>query len=110
LTLGVLAELKQRFAAGGLIELASRFENGKLSAGDLIAVIACGLRGAGATYSDDKVAALKVVGGLHTYVRIAADLFGRDVRRRSAGSGDERKPSAAAGRLTSKPCCARCFV
>jgi hypothetical protein len=75
LTLGALAELEQKFGAGGLVELASRFENGRLSAGDLIAIIACGLRGAGATYSDNEVAALKVTGGLHTYVRIAADLL-----------------------------------
>jgi hypothetical protein len=75
LTLGALAELEGKFGAGGLVELASRFENAKLSARDLIAVIACGLRGAGATYSDDEVAALRVTGGLHTYVRIAADLL-----------------------------------
>lgn len=75
LTLGALAELEQKFGAGGLVELASRFEAGKLSARDLIAVIACGLRGAGAAYSDDEVATFKVSGGLHTYVRIAADLL-----------------------------------
>ena len=75
LTLGALAELERKFDAGGLVELASRFEGGKLSARDLIAVIACGLRGAGATYSDDEVARLKVPGGLQTYVRIAADLL-----------------------------------
>jgi hypothetical protein len=75
LTLGALAELEAKFGAGGLVELASHFENGKLSARDLIAVIACGLRGAGAAYSDDEVAALRVTGGLHTYVRIAADLL-----------------------------------
>jgi hypothetical protein len=38
-------------------------------------VIACGLRGAGAAYSDEEVAAFKVTGGLQTYVRIAADLL-----------------------------------
>ncbi|MEA2835144.1 MAG: hypothetical protein QOG66_3346 [Methylobacteriaceae bacterium] len=75
LTLGALAELEQKFGAGGLVELASRFESGKLSAGDLIAVIACGLRGGGATYSNDEVATFKVTGGLHAYVRIAADLL-----------------------------------
>jgi hypothetical protein len=75
LTLGALAELEAKFGAAGLVELASRFENGRLSARDLVAVIACGLRGAGATYSDDEVAALRVTGGLHTCVRIAADLL-----------------------------------
>ncbi len=75
LTLGALAELEQKFGAGGLVELASRFESGQLSARDLIGVIACGLRGAGATYSDEEVAAFKVTGGLQTYIRIAADLL-----------------------------------
>src|SRR5437868_465100 len=50
LTLGALAELESKFDVSGLVELASRFENGRLSARDLIAVIACGLRGAGAAY------------------------------------------------------------
>ena len=75
LTLGALAELEQKFDAGGLVELAARFESGQLSARDLISVIACGLRGAGATYSDEEVAAFKVTGGLQTYIRIAADLL-----------------------------------
>jgi hypothetical protein len=75
LTLGALAELEGKFGAGGLVELASRFESGKLSARDLTAIIACGLRGGGAAYSDEEVAAFKVTGGLQTYVRIAADLL-----------------------------------
>jgi hypothetical protein len=95
LTLGALAELEASFGADGLVELASRFEHGKLSARDLIAVIACGLRGAGATYSDDEVAALKVTGGLQTYVRIAADLlaatFG-DLAPDAETSANPRRP------------------
>jgi hypothetical protein len=75
LTLGALAELESKFGAGGLVELASRFESGKLSARDLTAIIACGLRGGGAAYSDEEVAAFKVTGGLQTYVRIAANLL-----------------------------------
>jgi hypothetical protein len=75
LTLGALAELESKFGADGLVELASRFETGRLSARDLIAIIACGLRGAGAAYSDDEVAILRVTGGLQTYVRIAANLL-----------------------------------
>jgi hypothetical protein len=75
LTLGALADLETKLGAGGLVELAARFENGKVSARDLTAIIACGLRGAGAAYSDEEVAALRVTGGLQTYVRIAADLL-----------------------------------
>jgi hypothetical protein len=86
LTLGALAELESKFGAGGLVELASRFENGRLSARDLTAIIACGLRGAGATHTDDEVAALKVTGGLQTYVGIAANLL--------AATFGEMKPDA----------------
>jgi hypothetical protein len=95
LTLGALAELESKFAASGLVELASRFETGRLSARDLTAVIACGLRGAGATYSDDEVAALRVTGGLHAYVRIAANLlaasFG-DMEPDADGAANPRQP------------------
>ncbi|GAC1333158.1 MAG: gene transfer agent family protein [Beijerinckiaceae bacterium] len=75
LTLGALAELEAKFAAGNLVELATRFESGQMTARDLIAIIACGLRGAGETVSDNEVATFKVAGGLHAYIRIAADLL-----------------------------------
>jgi hypothetical protein len=89
LTLGALAELEQKFGAGGLVELASRFEGGKLSARDLIGVIACGLRSGGANYSDDDVASFKVSGGLQTYVSIAADLLAA-----TFGAGPDAEVSA----------------
>jgi Phage tail tube protein, GTA-gp10 len=98
LTLGALAELERSFGADGLVELASRFENAKFSARDLVAVIACGLRGAGATYTDEDVAAFKVTGGLHTYIRIAADLlaatFG-DATPNAEMSANPRRPQDA---------------
>ena len=58
LTLGALAELESAFAAG-----------------DLVRIIAAGLRGAGESVSDDEVAAMTVDGGAAGYVRIAADLI-----------------------------------
>lgn len=75
LTLGALAELEAVFEAGSLVELAGRFESGRLSAGDLVAVLAAGLRGAGETITDREVAALTVDGGAATYVRIVTDLL-----------------------------------
>jgi hypothetical protein len=95
LTLGALAELEAKFGAGGLAELASRFEGGRLSARDLTVVIACGLRGAGATYTDDEVATFRVTGGLHTYARIAANLlaasFG-DMEPDAGATANPRRP------------------
>jgi hypothetical protein len=75
LTLGALAELEDMFDASDLVALAARFEEGRLSAKDLIKIIACGLRGGGHALSDAEVAAFKVSGGLQGYVRIAADLL-----------------------------------
>jgi len=75
LTLGALAELESVFGANDLMALAERFGSGRLSARDLVLIIAAGLRGAGETISDDEVAALRVEGGVTGYVRIAADLI-----------------------------------
>jgi hypothetical protein len=40
LTLGALAELESAFGVDNLLELAERFENGRLSAGDIIRSLA----------------------------------------------------------------------
>lgn len=47
LTLGALAELETELDCGSLIELAGRFEEGRFSASDVIAVLVAGLRGGG---------------------------------------------------------------
>jgi hypothetical protein len=75
LTLGALAELEARLAAGDLLTLAKRFEEGRLSAADAIAVIGAGLRGAGNDVGDEAVAAMRVEGGAAGYVAIVAELL-----------------------------------
>jgi len=75
LTLGALAELESVFGADDLMALAERFGTGRLSARDLVRIIAAGLRGAGESVTDDEVAALRVEGGVTGYVRIAANLI-----------------------------------
>jgi hypothetical protein len=75
LTLGALAELEAAFGAGDLAALCERFESGRLSARDLIAVIGAGLRGAGHSIGDEELSSLRVPGGLRGYVQIAADLL-----------------------------------
>lgn len=75
LTLGALAELESAFGADDLMALAERFGTGRLSARDLVRIIAAGLRGAGETISDDDVAAMTIDGGASGYVRVAADLI-----------------------------------
>lgn len=92
LTLGALAELETAFAARDLTGLASRFEEGRLSARDLLSIIACGLRGAGHCLSDAEVAALKVPGGLQGYIQIAADLVAATFGALSPGKDDAAIP------------------
>ena len=75
LTLGALAELESAFGAADLVALAERFGTGRLSARDLVRIIAAGVRGAGEAVSDDEVAAMATSGGAPAYVRIAADLI-----------------------------------
>ncbi|HVV42908.1 MAG TPA: gene transfer agent family protein [Nitrobacter sp.] len=85
LTLGALAELEAAFGADDLAALAERFGSGRLSARDLIRIIAAGLRGAGEAVTDDEVAAMTSAGGVSGFVRIAAELiaatFGEDDAR-----------------------------
>ncbi len=63
LTLGTLAELETRLETGSLVGLAERFETGAVTAADLIALLAAGLRGAGEEIGEDAVAAAEIEGG-----------------------------------------------
>lgn len=75
LTLGALAELEQRLQAGDLVGLAERFEKGRISASDLIALIGAGLRGGGNAISDDELARMTIEGGLTGAAKVAAELL-----------------------------------
>ncbi len=72
---GALAELEAALRAGDLMALAARFEAGRLSAREAIAVIGAGLRGAGHEITDTEVARLPIDGGAAGYVRLVADLL-----------------------------------
>jgi len=76
LTLGALAELEATYAAEDLAALVARFAGGSLSARDMIRLVGAGLRGAGATVSDDEVAAMQTDDGIAGFARIVADLLG----------------------------------
>lgn len=88
LTLGGLAELETALGAGDLVTLGERFSTGRLSARDMIAVIAAGLRGAGHTFDESDVASMQVAGGLADYAKIVADLL-----MATFGAGGEAKAS-----------------
>jgi hypothetical protein len=90
LTLGALAELEAAFEADDLNRLVERFSSGRLSACDLIRIIGAGLRGGGATVSDDEVGAMRVEDGAAGYARIAAELLAATFG--SAGEGAPSNP------------------
>ncbi|SET83520.1 gene transfer agent family protein [Oceanicella actignis] len=75
LTLGALAELEAALGAEGLVGLARRFEEGSFSAADLLRLIGAGLRGAGASISDQELGAMRIEGGVHGAARAAARLL-----------------------------------
>ncbi len=80
LTLGALAELESAFDAADLVALGARFSTGKLSAKDMIAVIAAGLRGGGHEVQTSDVANMQTEGGLtqlaDIVVRLLSATFG----------------------------------
>ena len=84
LTLGALAELEAALAAGDLMGLARRFEEGRLTAGDAIRIIGAGLRGAGHDVDDAAVARMRAEGGATGFVAIVARAARGDVRGRRA--------------------------
>ena len=75
LTLGALAEIEDAYGGEDMIAIAERFESGRIKASDAIKVIGAGLRGAGATLTNEDVARLSVAGGAAGYLRIVADLL-----------------------------------
>ncbi len=97
LTLGALAELETALGAGDLMALAERFEAGRLSASEALAVIGAGLRGAGHEISDADLSRMPIDGGAAGYVRLVAELleatFGAS---NGAGEGSDTAPDAPA--------------
>ena len=90
-----MAELETALGAGDLMALAARFEAGRLSAREAVAVIGAGLRGAGHEVTDAEIARLPIDGGAAGYVRLVADLleatFGGPSGTASDEQGDSRE-------------------
>lgn len=91
LTLGALAELESAFGEGDMLALAARFETGRLSARDCIAIIGAGLRGAGYAIANDEIGSMQAEGGATGFVDIVARLltatFGGDGEQGAGGAG-----------------------
>lgn len=80
LTLGALAALETRLEAGSLMGLAERFENGRVGTGELIALLAAGLAGAGEEIGEADLAAAEIDGGAVGAMRAGMELLSRAFR------------------------------
>ncbi|WP_436640014.1 gene transfer agent family protein [Microbaculum sp. FT89] len=96
LTLGALAELEAALGAGDLMALAARFEAGRLSSREAIAIIGAGLRGAGHEITDAEVARLPIDGGAAAYVGLVADLLEATFGAASTADPDGGAPNPTA--------------
>jgi hypothetical protein len=84
LTLGALAALEARLGAGSLMGLAERFEDGRVATGDLVALLAAGLAGAGEDLDEEALARAEIEGGAVGAMRKGMELLSRAFR---AGDG-----------------------
>ncbi len=73
LTLGALAELEAELATESLLALVERFESGKFSTADLLALLGAGLRGGGGDVPDLRKAEIR--GGPVAAAQVAARLL-----------------------------------
>ncbi len=77
LTLGALAELEAALEAGSLIELVERFEAGRFSNRDVLALLVAGLRGGGWAGTAADLRTVEIGGGPLEAARAAAELLAR---------------------------------
>ncbi len=77
LTLGALAELEAALEAGSLFELVERFEGGRFSSRDVLALIVAGLRGGGWQGTAGDLRCVEIGGGPVAAAKAAAELLAR---------------------------------
>lgn len=75
LTLGALADLEDYFKVDDLPSLAERLSSGKLSAGDVQAILLAGLRGGGHDVDTEEVAEMRTPNGATGYAAIVSELL-----------------------------------
>jgi hypothetical protein len=85
LTLGALAELEARLKATSLLGLAEKFESGGVSASELIALLAAGIRGAGGELSEEELGSADIEGGAVGAMRAGLTLLARTFRPEAEG-------------------------
>lgn len=77
LTLGALAELEAALGEGSLIDLLARFEAGRFSSRDVLALLVAGLRGGGWRGTAADLLTVEVGGGPVGAAKAAAEVLAR---------------------------------
>jgi hypothetical protein len=77
LTLGALAELEAAMGEDTILALVERFEQGRFSSRDVLALIVAGLRGGGWQGEAADLTRAEIAGGIHGAARVAAELLAR---------------------------------
>lgn len=77
LTLGALAELEEALAEDSLLDMVARFEAGRFSSRDVLALVVAGLRGGGWTGTAADLRSVEIGGGPVEAARVAALLLAR---------------------------------
>lgn len=77
LTLGALAGLEAELAEDSMIALVERFEAGRFSSRDVLAVLVAGLKGGGWTGETADLLTVEVQGGPVAAAKAAAELLAR---------------------------------
>ncbi|MGQ0565946.1 MAG: gene transfer agent family protein [Gemmobacter sp.] len=77
LTLGALAELEAALEVGTLVDLVERFEAGRFSTRDVLALLVAGLRGGGWSGTAADLRSVEVGGGPMEAARAAAEMLAR---------------------------------
>ncbi len=77
LTLGALASLEAALKEPSLVSLVERFEQGRFSSADVLAVLAAGLEGGGSNLDPAELEHAEIEGGPMRAARAAAELIAR---------------------------------
>lgn len=77
LTLGAIAELEASLGEATILDLVERFEQGRFSTRDVLALVVAGLRGGGWAGRAEDLLIVEVAGGPLAAARAAAELLTR---------------------------------
>ncbi|MDX2483413.1 MAG: gene transfer agent family protein [Pseudodonghicola sp.] len=97
LTLGALAELEESLGEDTLVALVERFEGGRFSSRDLLALVLAGLRGGGVDWVSGDLLRAEIEGGPLAAARAAAELLARAFTVPGSVSGSASGPGSGSG-------------